>query len=242
MMPRRSILLFAGACIAVAVAVAVSAIVVVSGRGDAGPTSREVSSTGLPDVGGPFQLVNQDGQAVDQTLLNGKWSLVFFGFTYCPDYCPTTLQMLEATKQALGSRADDIQIVFISIDPERDTPQALKDYLSSDGFPEGVIGLTGTPEQVRAAADAYRAVYQKVGEGDDLNARRGIEAVLRGARTAAAAADEADPDAVRSGRGPERTGHGMGRENAGSCGERGQADERAAGERGIFRGVHGVSG
>ncbi len=179
-MPRRSILLFAGACIAVAVAVAVSAIVVVSGRGDAGPGSREVSSTGLPDVGGPFQLVNQDGQAVDQTLLNGKWSLVFFGFTYCPDYCPTTLGMLEATKRALGDRADEVQIVFISVDPERDTPQALKDYLSSDGFPEGVIGLTGTPEQVRAAADAYRAVYQKVGEGDAYTLNHSLTIYLMG--------------------------------------------------------------
>jgi len=180
MMPRRSILLFAGACIAVAVAVAVSAIVVVSGRDEAGPASGLVSSTGQPDVGGPFQLVNQDGQAVDQTVLNGKWSLVFFGFTYCPDYCPTTLGMLEATKRALGDRADEVQIVFISIDPERDTPQALKDYLSSDGFPEGVIGLTGTPEQVRAAADAYRAVYQKVGEGDAYTLNHSLTIYLMG--------------------------------------------------------------
>jgi len=180
MMPRRSILLFAGACIAVAVAVAVSAIVVVSGRGEAGPASGLVSSTGQPDVGGPFQLVNQDGQAVDQTVLNGKWSLVFFGFTYCPDYCPTTLGMLEATKRALGDRADEVQIVFISIDPERDTPQALKDYLSSDGFPKGVIGLTGTPEQVRAAADAYRAVYQKVGEGDAYTLNHSLTIYLMG--------------------------------------------------------------
>jgi protein SCO1 len=164
-MPRRSILMFAGVCIAIAAALAITTIVIVKGRDDAGSTSQLVSSTGLPSVGGPFQLVNQDGQAVDQTLLNGKWSLVFFGFTYCPDYCPTTLQMLDATKAALGDRADEVQIVFITVDPERDTPQALKDYLSSDGFPEGVIGLTGTPARIRAAADAYRAVYEKVGEG-----------------------------------------------------------------------------
>ncbi len=179
-MPRRSILLFAGVCIAVAVALAVSAIVVVSGRGDAGSPSRAIGSTGQADVGGPFQLVNQDGQAVDQTLLNGKWSLVFFGFTYCPDYCPTTLGMLEATRRALGERGDDIQIVFISIDPERDTPQALKDYLSSDGFPEGVIGLTGTPAQVRAAADAYRAFYQKVGEGEAYTMNHSLTIYLMG--------------------------------------------------------------
>ena len=179
-MPRRSILLFAGVCIAIAAVLAVVTIVVVNKRDDAAPGSQLVSSTGQPDVGGPFQLMNQDGQAVDQTLLNGKWTLVFFGFTYCPDYCPTTLGMLEATKAALGDRADDVQIVFISVDPERDTPQALKDYLSSDGFPEGVIGLTGTPEQVRAAADAYRAVYDKVGEGEAYTMNHSLTIYLMG--------------------------------------------------------------
>ncbi len=179
-MPRRSILLFAGACIALAAVLAVGTIMVVNSRDAAGPASRLVGSTGQPDVGGPFQLVNQDGQAVDQTLLDGKWSLVFFGFTYCPDYCPTTLGMLEATKRALGDQADDIQIIFISIDPERDTPQALKDYLSSDGFPEGVIGLTGTPEQVRTAARAYRAVYQKVGEGEAYTMNHSLTIYLMG--------------------------------------------------------------
>ena len=179
-MPRRSILLFAGVCIAIAAVLAVVTIVVVNKRDDAAPRSQLISSTGQPDVGGPFQLMNQDGQAVDQTLLNGKWTLVFFGFTYCPDYCPTTLGMLEATKAALGDRADDVQIVFISVDPERDTPQALKDYLSSDGFPEGVIGLTGTPEQVRAAADAYRALYEKVGEGEAYTMNHSLTIYLMG--------------------------------------------------------------
>lgn len=198
MMPRRSILLFAGLCVAVAAVLAVGTIVMVTGRGDAGSASRQIGSTGQPDVGGPFQLVNQDGQAVDQTLLNGKWSLVFFGFTYCPDYCPTTLAMLEATKAALGDRADDVQIVFISIDPERDTPQALKDYLSSDGFPDGVIGLTGTPAQVRAAADAWRAVYQKVGEGEAYTMNHSLTIYLMG------------PD----GRMRSALGHDLGPENA----------------------------
>lgn len=178
-MPRRSILLFAGVCIAIAAVLAVGTIVVVNGR-DAGSASRQIGSTGQPDVGGPFQLVNQDGQAVDQTLLDGKWSLVFFGFTWCPDYCPTTLGMLEATKRALGDRADDVQIVFITVDPARDTPLALKDYLSSDGFPEGVIGLTGTPEQVRTAADAYRAVYEKVGEGEAYTMNHSLTIYLMG--------------------------------------------------------------
>lgn len=179
-MPRRSILLFAGACIAIAAALAIVAIVVVSGRDRAAEAGVQAVATGQPDVGGPFQLVNQDGQAVDQTLLNGKWTLVFFGFTYCPDYCPTTLTALKATKARLGDKAKDLQIVFISVDPQRDTPQALKDYLSSDGFPEGVIGLTGTPEQVRAAADAYRAYYEKVGEGEFYTMNHSLTVYLMG--------------------------------------------------------------
>ena len=177
-MPRRSILLFAGVCIAIAAAVAVTTVVMVNQRDGTIPPVE--TSTGQPAVGGPFQMVNQDGQAVDQTLLDGKWSLVFFGFTYCPDYCPTTLTALEATKQQMGDRAKDIQIVFVTVDPERDTPQALKDYLSSDGFPRGVIGLTGTPAQIKTAADAYRAYYQKVGDGDAYTMNHSLTVYLMG--------------------------------------------------------------
>ena len=179
-MPRRSILLFAAVCVVAAVAVAIATMVWVGRQAQDGAGIGEVASTGQPAVGGPFQLVNQDGQTVDETLLTGKWSLVFFGFTYCPDYCPTTLTALEATKRALGDRAADVQIIFISIDPGRDTPAALKDYLSSDGFPQGVIGLTGTPAQVKAAADAYRAVYQKVGEGESYTMNHSLTVYLMG--------------------------------------------------------------
>ncbi|KQY89964.1 SCO family protein [Brevundimonas sp. Root1423] len=177
-MPRRSILLFAGACIAFATAIAVSTIVVVNQREGAIPPLE--TSTGQPSVGGPFQLVNQEGQPVDQTMLDGKWSLVFFGFTYCPDFCPTTLTALEATKQQMGAKAKDVQIIFVSVDPERDTPQALKDYLSSEGFPRGVIGLTGSQEQVKAAADAYRAYYQKVGEAEGYTMNHSLTVYLMG--------------------------------------------------------------
>ncbi|WP_332641239.1 SCO family protein [Brevundimonas sp.] len=177
-MPRRSILLFAGVCVAIAAALAITTIVVVNQREGAIPPLE--TSTGQAAVGGPFQLVNQDGQAVDQTMLDGKWSLVFFGFTYCPDFCPTTLTMLEATKQQMGDRAKDLQIVFVSVDPERDTPQALKDYLSSEGFPRGVIGLTGTPDQVKAAADAWRAYYRKVGEGEGYTMNHSLTIYLMG--------------------------------------------------------------
>ena len=178
-MPRRPVLLFAAACAVIAVAL-IAVTVVLINRPAPGLQPGEVVSTGQADVGGPFQLVDHDGRPVNQSMLEGKWSLVFFGFTYCPDFCPTTLAALEATKQRLGDKAKNLQIIFISVDPERDTPQALKDYLSSEGFPEGVIGLTGTPAQVRAAADAYKAFYQKVGEGEDYTMNHSLTVYLMG--------------------------------------------------------------
>ena len=177
-MPRRSILLFAGACVAIAAAVAIVTVVVVTGR-EGGAETANVE-TGTAAVGGPFQLVDQDGRAVDQTLLDGKWSLVFFGFTWCPDYCPTTLTVLGATQAQLGDRAKDLQIVFVSVDPARDTPEALKAYLSSDGFPPDVIGLTGAPDRVAEAARAYRAFYEKVGEGEDYTMNHSLTVYLMG--------------------------------------------------------------
>ena len=176
-MPRRSIILFAAACCIVALSLALVTVMVVKSR-EAAPT--QTASEGVASVGGPFQMVNQDGQTVDQTLLDGKWSLVFFGFTYCPDYCPTTLTGLAATKQRMGAAANDLQILFVSVDPARDTPAALKDYLSSDGFPEGVIGLTGTPEQIAEMARVYRAYYQKVGEGETYTMNHSLTVYLMG--------------------------------------------------------------
>lgn len=124
-------------------------------------------SPGPAMVGGPFRMVDQEGRAVDETLLNGKWTVVFFGFTYCPDVCPTTLQALDRAQDLLGPRAANLQVVFVSVDPERDTPAQLKTYLANDIFPKDVIGLTGSPQQVAATAKAYRAYYKKNGEGPD---------------------------------------------------------------------------
>ena len=116
-------------------------------------------------VGGPFQLVDQSGRSVDQRVLKGKWSAVFFGYTYCPDACPTTLFALSQAQKLLGPRAPELQTVFISVDPARDTPARLKAYLSTEAFPRGALGLTGSPDQVAQAAKAYHVYYQKAGEG-----------------------------------------------------------------------------
>lgn len=121
-------------------------------------------SQALP--GGTFSLVDQDGRVVSQDVLKGRWSVVFFGFTYCPDVCPTTLQSLALAREQLGPRAKDLQVVFISVDPQRDRPAQLKAYLADPAFPKGTIGLTGTPDQVAAAARAYRVYFRKSGEGE----------------------------------------------------------------------------
>lgn len=117
-------------------------------------------------LGGAFTLTDQYGRTVDESILKGKWSAVFFGYTYCPDICPLTLQALDRTKKAMGDKAKDLQIVFISVDPARDTPENLKVYLESGGFPKGVIGLTGTQEQIDAVTKAYGATAVKKGDAD----------------------------------------------------------------------------
>jgi protein SCO1 len=113
-----------------------------------------------------FQLVDQSGTKVDERILQGKWTAVFFGYTYCPDFCPLTLQSLAQTQKLMGARAKDMQIVFISVDPARDKPEVLKAYLASGGMPANVRGLTGTDAEVDAAAKAFGASFEKVGSGD----------------------------------------------------------------------------
>lgn len=115
-------------------------------------------------VGGPFKLIGVDGQEVTEEALKGKYSLFFFGFTFCPDACPTALNTFTLVLEKLGPDADKIQPVFVSIDPERDTPEVLKEYLSS--FDPRIMGLTGTPETVAETAKKFRVYYAKQGEGE----------------------------------------------------------------------------
>jgi protein SCO1 len=117
-------------------------------------------------VGGPFRLIDQNGNNVDQSTLKGKWSAVFFGYTHCPDVCPTTLFELGQVEPMLGADAARFQTVFISVDPARDPPAQVKAYVSNPAFPKRILGLTGTPAQVDAAAKAYHAYYRK-GKGQD---------------------------------------------------------------------------
>jgi len=125
-------------------------------------TARSGSSVGpaIAAVGGPFHLTDQTGKPVSDQDFKGRPFLVFFGYTHCPDICPTTLFEISEVIKKLGSDADRTGAIFITVDPERDTPAALKDYLSS--FDPHLRGLTGDPAAVEAAIKAYRVYAKKV--------------------------------------------------------------------------------
>ncbi len=111
-------------------------------------------------LGGPFTLVDQTGRSVTEQDFAGRALLVYFGFTYCPDVCPTELGTIAAALDAMGPAGERVTPVFISIDPERDTPEAMADYVSR--FHPRMVGLTGSAEQIAQAARAYRVYYAKV--------------------------------------------------------------------------------
>jgi protein SCO1 len=111
-------------------------------------------------IGGPFRLTDQDGRTVTDQDQKGRPFLVFFGFTHCPEICPTTLFEISEILRKLGPDADRTRALFITVDPERDTPKALKDYLSS--FDAHMVGLTGDADAIAAVAKSYRVIYRKV--------------------------------------------------------------------------------
>ncbi|HEV2958096.1 MAG TPA: SCO family protein [Xanthobacteraceae bacterium] len=128
-------------------------VVVVSGRDP-------VPSAGASAIGGPFSLVDQNGQTVTDKDLRGRPFLVFFGFTHCPDVCPTALFEISEVLGKLGPDAQKVSALFVTIDPERDTPAQMKDYLSS--FNPRLVGLTGDPAAIAAVAREYRVYVKKV--------------------------------------------------------------------------------
>ena len=158
-MPRRSILILAAVILLIA-----------AGLGSYTLMSRQMhqpQGTGVALVGGPFALTDQNGRRVTEKDFLGKYMLVFFGYTYCPDVCPTELQVMTAALDQLGPDAERIQPVFVSVDPERDTPAVLKSYV--ENFGPRLVGLTGTPEEVAAVAKAYRVFYAKAGNASSTD-------------------------------------------------------------------------
>jgi protein SCO1/2 len=127
-----------------------------------GPVAtRPASGTGAEaaEVGGPFELLAHTGKTVSDATYRDSFMLVFFGYTYCPDVCPTELLVMSQALDLLGEKAETVQPIFITVDPERDTPAALADYVIN--FHPRLVGLTGSAEQIEATAKAYRAYYAK---------------------------------------------------------------------------------
>jgi protein SCO1/2 len=116
-------------------------------------------SATAPAVGGPFALVDHSGRAVTQADYRGKLMVVYFGYSFCPDVCPTGLYKIARALDALGADAGEVQALFITVDPERDTVATLADYVGN--FHPDLIGLTGSLDQVKAAAKAYRVYFAK---------------------------------------------------------------------------------
>ncbi|WP_181701297.1 SCO family protein [Chthonobacter albigriseus] len=161
----------------VVVLAGVTGYIVWQGR-QAGP--QDVVGSGEAAVGGPFTLVDTNGRTITEKDLAGKPYAIFFGFTHCPDVCPTTLAELSVLMGEMGADAEKLNVVFVTVDPERDTPESLKSYLSS--FSDKVIGLSGTEDQVADVVAKYRVYRRKVPtEGGDYTMDHTAAVFLMGA-------------------------------------------------------------
>lgn len=135
--------------------------------GTAGWLLTRPAEQGIP-IGGPFELVDGNGRTVTDQAFRGKWMLVYFGYTHCPDACPMALQNMETARDMLGPAAAQVAIVFITVDPERDTPEVMRDYAAL--FGPDVSALTGSPEAVARVAKEYRVYFAKAPtEGGDYS-------------------------------------------------------------------------
>lgn len=152
------------AAAAVAGLLGVSAWYVLLGRSDDAYAQCRQGQIAGGDIGGPFTLVNPAGQTVTDAEILAKPALVYFGYTFCPDVCPFDMARNVEAVDILEDRGFDVTPVFISIDPERDTPEALGDY--AENMHPKLIALTGSPEQVKTASQAYKTFYRKQ-ESDD---------------------------------------------------------------------------
>ncbi len=124
-------------------------------------------ATGPVTIGGPFTLTVPDGTTVTDDTYRGRWLLVFFGYTFCPDTCPTTLSQVALSLQKLGADAAKVQPIFITVDPVRDTPEVMGQY--TEAFDSRIVGLTGSPQQVAAVMEEYGAysAQREIGAGGD---------------------------------------------------------------------------
>jgi protein SCO1/2 len=147
------------------------------------------------DIGGPFTMTDQNGRNITKQDLDQTAVALFAGFTHCPDVCPTTLLRLSNLLEQLGGDAEKIRVVLVSVDPERDTPQVLKSYLAA--FGGDFTAMTGTPEQLKTFAKAYRLFYEKSGNGSDYTMNHSAGVYLFGKGGAfQGTLDQHEPDDV----------------------------------------------
>jgi cytochrome oxidase Cu insertion factor (SCO1/SenC/PrrC family) len=158
-MPFSRVMLFVAATV-VAVALA---LIVNSMLPD--PERRRSGRIGIPSIGGPFELVNHKGQVARDSDFRGAYLLIMFGYTFCPDICPTELQVMTEVMPRLGLGSAKVQPLMITLDPERDTVAVMADYIGN--FHPTFIGLTGSTAQVGAAAKAYHVFFAKTPLDDD---------------------------------------------------------------------------
>ncbi len=153
--------------IAAALAVALAAGIFLAIRSTTPPAPESALILPAPEPVPAFSLLNQDGDRVDQSVFEGQWDLVFFGFTHCPDVCPATLQVLATAKQTLADMGQQPlpRIVLVSVDPERDTPEILGQYV--DHFGDGNLGLTGPMEEIRKLTTELGVYFEKRGTDGD---------------------------------------------------------------------------
>ena len=123
------------------------------------PGLGRVVSTGQADVGGPFRLTGQDGKSVTDQDFRGRYMLIYFGYSFCPDVCPTTLSVMAQALEKIGGRSRQVAPIFITIDPERDTPKVLEDYVKA--FGPSFVGLTGSADEIKAVEKKYRVYAVK---------------------------------------------------------------------------------
>ena len=150
-------------------AIVVLAIAVIAGLLLYTPWGRQIwqREANVALIGGQFHLIDQNGQPRSDSDFRGQYLLVFFGYTNCPDVCPTTLNTVTNAMDKLGSDAAKVTPVFITVDPDRDTPAVMKAYAAN--FTPRLVALSGSPDAIAAAAKLYRIYYKKVGEGADYS-------------------------------------------------------------------------
>jgi protein SCO1/2 len=157
---RRGVIVFVIGLVAIAIMLVGEYVFLTAPDSPVGQRIGAVKVPGKVAIGGDFTLVDQTGATRHAADFRGKLMLVYFGYTYCPDVCPTELQKMSEGIDLLGAKGDDVQPIFITVDPQRDTVAQMKDYAAN--FHPRLVALTGSAEQVAAAARAYRVFYQQV--------------------------------------------------------------------------------